>query len=104
MRLVRRRSMPISRRTPTGWNEVALRYREVDSVRELARRGNVVVPVSPPTRFSPVAPTRRRTRSRHEASARKERNHRIIEVMAVLLLGVATIGSAWCGYQARVER
>ena len=30
----------------------------------------------------------------------KTRNHRIIEVMAVLLLGVATIGSAWCGYQA----
>jgi hypothetical protein len=30
----------------------------------------------------------------------KTRDHRIIEVMAVLLLGVATIGSAWCGYQA----
>lgn len=28
------------------------------------------------------------------------RNHRVIEVLAVLLLGVATIGSAWCGYQA----
>ena len=34
------------------------------------------------------------------ASSRKPRNHRIIEVLAVLLLGVATIGTAWCGYQA----
>lgn len=31
---------------------------------------------------------------------KKDRHHRIIEVMAVMLLGVATIGSAWCGYQA----
>jgi len=29
-----------------------------------------------------------------------DRNHRILEVLAVVLLGVATIGTAWCGYQA----
>ena len=34
------------------------------------------------------------------ATKRGHRNHRILEVLAVVLLGVATIGSAWCGYQA----
>ena len=34
------------------------------------------------------------------AASTKSRNHRLLEVMAVVLLGVATIGSAWCGYQA----
>ena len=34
------------------------------------------------------------------ASQNKRHNHRILEVLAVLLLGVATVGSAWCGYQA----
>ena len=34
------------------------------------------------------------------ATPRRQRNHRILEVLAVVLLGVATIGSAWCGYQA----
>ena len=34
------------------------------------------------------------------ATHRRQRNHRILEVLAVVLLGVATIGSAWCGYQA----
>lgn len=33
-------------------------------------------------------------------SSRPTRNHRLIEVLAVVLLGIATIGSAWCGYQA----
>ena len=28
------------------------------------------------------------------------RGDKIIEVMAVLLLGIATVGSAWCGYEA----
>jgi hypothetical protein len=31
---------------------------------------------------------------------RARRGDRLIEVIAVLLLGVATLGSAWCGYQA----
>ncbi len=31
---------------------------------------------------------------------RRERRHRILEIMAVALLGIATLGSAWCGYQA----
>lgn len=30
----------------------------------------------------------------------ERRGTRIIEVIAVVLLGIATIGSAWCGYQA----
>jgi hypothetical protein len=34
------------------------------------------------------------------STPRRQRNHRILEVLAVILLGVATIGSAWCGYQA----
>ena len=34
------------------------------------------------------------------APARKSRNHRVLEILAVVLLGVATIGTAWCGYQA----
>jgi hypothetical protein len=37
-------------------------------------------------------------------TARSERsrqsNNRQSEMIAVLLLGVATIGTAWCGYQA----
>ena len=33
-------------------------------------------------------------------TARGARPHRVLEVVAVLMLGVATIGSAWCGYQA----
>src|SRR3954447_4747805 len=28
------------------------------------------------------------------------RADRLIEVLAVIMLGVATVGSAWCGYQA----
>src|SRR4051812_41397870 len=28
------------------------------------------------------------------------RGDRVIEVLAVILLGIATVGSAWCGYQA----
>ena len=35
--------------------DVALRYREVDSWRDLARRTNVSVPAVPPTRFIPTA-------------------------------------------------
>ena len=31
---------------------------------------------------------------------REARRGRSFEIMAVLLLGVATLGSAWCGYQA----
>ena len=34
------------------------------------------------------------------AGTTKRRESRFLEVLAVLLLGVATIGSAWCGYQA----
>ena len=30
----------------------------------------------------------------------ERRGNRLLEVLAVALLGVATIGSAWCGYQA----
>ena len=30
----------------------------------------------------------------------RARRGRVLEVLAVMLLGVATIGSAWCGYQA----
>ena len=26
--------------------------------------------------------------------------HRLTEIIAVLLLGVATVGTAWCGYQS----
>jgi hypothetical protein len=32
--------------------------------------------------------------------ARSARGDRLIEVIAVVMLGVATVGSAWCGYQA----
>ena len=35
-----------------------------------------------------------------KAAAEAERGERALEVLAVLLLGIATIGSAWCGYQA----
>lgn len=35
-----------------------------------------------------------------EAAAAHRSSNRVLEVIAVLLLGVATIGSAWCGYQA----
>jgi len=31
---------------------------------------------------------------------RAVRGDRLIEIVAVLMLGVATVGSAWCGYQA----
>jgi hypothetical protein len=34
------------------------------------------------------------------SSQRSARTSRIVEVMAVLVLGAATVGSAWCGYQA----
>ena len=34
------------------------------------------------------------------ADSKQQRNHRLLEVLAVLLLGIATIGTAWCGYQA----
>jgi hypothetical protein len=35
------------------------------------------------------------------ATGRPERvGNRLLEVVAVVLLGVATVGSAWCGYQA----
>jgi hypothetical protein len=30
----------------------------------------------------------------------KPRTHRLLEIIAVLLLAVATVGTAWCGYQA----
>ena len=33
-------------------------------------------------------------------SASGRRGNRLFEVLAVVLLGVATVGSAWCGYQA----
>ena len=33
-------------------------------------------------------------------SAAGRRGSRLFEVLAVVLLGVATVGSAWCGYQA----
>jgi hypothetical protein len=33
-------------------------------------------------------------------SRARRANNRVLEVLAVALLGVATIGSAWCGYQA----
>jgi hypothetical protein len=33
-------------------------------------------------------------------SGRALRGDRLLEVIAVILLGVATVGSAWCGYQA----
>jgi hypothetical protein len=39
------------------------------------------------------------TREQQDAE-RKARLDRAIEVLAVVLLGVATVGSAWCGYQA----
>jgi hypothetical protein len=35
-----------------------------------------------------------------EAKEAKRRSNNLLEVLAVALLGVATIGSAWCGYQA----
>jgi hypothetical protein len=34
------------------------------------------------------------------ADAPRRADSRVLEVLAVALLGVATIGSAWCGYQA----
>ena len=34
------------------------------------------------------------------SSAQLRRGSRLLEVIAVVLLGIATIGSAWCGYQA----
>jgi hypothetical protein len=33
-------------------------------------------------------------------TASERRGNRLLEILAVTLLGVATIGSAWCGYQA----
>jgi hypothetical protein len=36
--------------------------------------------------------------SRPERS--RQSDHRLSEMLAVLLLGIATIGTAWCGYQA----
>jgi hypothetical protein len=35
-----------------------------------------------------------------QKSAAERKGNRLLEVVAVALLGVATIGSAWCGYQA----
>jgi len=32
--------------------------------------------------------------------ARAARGDRLIEIIAVVMLGIATLGSAWCGYQA----
>ena len=40
----------------------------------------------------------RRMRSRREQ--RDRRGDRLLEIFAVLLLGIATVGTAWCGYQA----
>ncbi len=40
------------------------------------------------------------SRGSRGAGARDPGSNRILEVMAVLLLGIATVGSAWCGYQA----
>jgi hypothetical protein len=34
------------------------------------------------------------------AAERPRRNHRAIEVMSLMVMAVATIGSAWCAYQA----
>jgi hypothetical protein len=34
------------------------------------------------------------------SASTREKNGRFIEFIAVMLLGVATLGSAWCGYQA----
>lgn len=33
-------------------------------------------------------------------SDEKPRSHRLLEIIAVLILGVTTVGTAWCGYQA----
>lgn len=33
-------------------------------------------------------------------STEPNRNNRFLEVIAVLLLGITTVGTAWCGYQA----
>ncbi len=35
-----------------------------------------------------------------EAMEKHRASNNLLEVLAVVLLGVATIGSAWCGYQA----
>jgi hypothetical protein len=40
------------------------------------------------------------TASVSSRSAAGRRGSRVFEVLAVVLLGVATVGSAWCGYQA----
>ncbi len=34
------------------------------------------------------------------AAQRARRGDRLLEIMAVVLLGIATVGTAWCGYQA----
>jgi hypothetical protein len=33
-------------------------------------------------------------------AAPRQRSSRLLEIVAVVLLGVATVGSAWCGYEA----
>jgi hypothetical protein len=38
--------------------------------------------------------------SKNAAAESKTARDRTIEIIAVLMLGVATVGSAWCGYQA----
>ena len=38
--------------------------------------------------------------SSSKSADRRIRGDRLIEILAVVLLGVATLGSAWCGYQA----
>ena len=33
-------------------------------------------------------------------SDEKPQSHRLLEIIAVLILGISTVGTAWCGYQA----
>jgi hypothetical protein len=39
-------------------------------------------------------------RSAEKAKESQRRGSRLLEVIAVVLLGIATIGTAWCGYQS----
>jgi hypothetical protein len=37
---------------------------------------------------------------RETSNGEKTRGSRVLEIIAVLLLGITTVGTAWCGYQA----
>ena len=94
--------------------DTALRYRQADMWRDLAQRSDgvtVAVPGSggtvilPPELEAAIAAEAteeqlRMSTGRTSASRVGLLSDRFLEVVAVILLGIATVGTAWCGLQS----